>query len=72
MTGFIQLTPLYLQAVPISSTKLKNLQSLLPFLGNARNRKFYDDIFSQQDPQNKDTDVEIEEEDNSSGCDEPQ
>lgn len=72
MTGFIQLTPLYLQAVPISSAKLKNLKSLLPFLGNARNRSFYDDIFSQQDPQNKDTGVEIEEEDNSSGCDEPQ
>lgn len=69
ITGLINLTPGYLQAVPISSAKLKNLGDLLPYLGNAKNRSFYDGIFSQQNLQSNDA-LEIDEDDNSSGCDE--
>lgn len=35
ITGFIKLTPVYLQAVPISFAKLKNIRNLLPYLGDA-------------------------------------
>lgn len=67
LASFIELVPVYLQAVPISSAKLKNIKDLLPYLKNAENRKFYEKIFSQQDL-NRNDELEIDEDDNSSGC----
>ncbi|KAL1493634.1 hypothetical protein ABEB36_009333 [Hypothenemus hampei] len=48
-----KLTPVYLQAVPNSSAKLKHIKDLLAYLRNVENRRFYE---------------KMDEDDNSNGC----
>lgn len=70
MTNEISLNHAYDLAVPIKKTKLDALEKLLPLLHNNSNRKFYEDLTTNQNTIAPDTpdNIIIENDDNSSGC----
>jgi hypothetical protein len=55
----------------IAPVKIQNLQTLMGFLEYPENKQFYEKIFSQNSSCNYGSgEPEVENEDNSSGCDE--
>lgn len=64
----INLQKAYALPIPIKKTKLDTLENLLPLLHDHRNRTFYEDLIKNQTMEPVGSDNEIDNDDNSSGC----